>query len=61
MALGVTMIDKLRYQPWDEISWSAGLVVGGRIWVKASTMEANAALRTIVRKDKARTTGRCWR
>ncbi|SMP62731.1 transposase, IS5 family [Desulfonatronum zhilinae] len=29
----------------------AGLVLGGRIGVDASTMEANAALRTIVRRD----------
>ena len=36
-----------------------GLVNGERIGVDASTMEANAALRTIVRRDSARPTGRC--
>jgi len=28
-----------------------GLMKGGRIWFDASTMEANAALRAIVRRD----------
>jgi transposase len=32
-----------------------GLVKGKRIGVDASTMEANAALRTIVRRDDGRT------
>ena len=38
----------------------AGLVKGGRIGVDASTMEANAALRSFVRRTRARVTGGCW-
>ena len=37
----------------------AGLVKGERIGVDASTMEANAALRNIVRRTRARVPG-CW-
>jgi transposase len=33
----------------------AGLVLGGCIGVDASTMEANAALRTIARRDSGET------
>ena len=36
-----------------------GLVKGERIGVDGSTMEANAALRTIVRRDAARAIARC--
>ncbi|WP_051185181.1 transposase [Desulfatiglans anilini] len=36
------------------------LVLGERIGVDASTMEANAALKTIVRKDTGKITGRCF-
>jgi transposase len=42
---------------WEVFTWvlkvlsKEGLVLGGRIGVDASTMEANAALRTIVRRD----------
>ena len=35
------------------------LIKGKRIGVDASTMEANAALRAIVRRDSGETTARC--
>ena len=38
----------------------AGLIKGERIGVDASTMEANAALRNIVRRDNGEGYRRCW-